>query len=251
MNRNRKKWIGLLLILSAAFRLPAQDAHEIVLKADQKLKGLTSYSEMKITIVRPRWSREMTMKSWSKGDDYSMILLTSPKRDAGTVFLKRGNEIWNWIPSIERNIKLPPSMMMQDWMGTDFKNDDLVKQSSMVTDYEQSIVGDSVIEGRDCYKIKMIPKPDAPVVWGQVLVWIDTKDFLELRSEYYDEDGYLMTTMIGSDIKMLGGKLLPAKMIMIPADKPGNKTIMEFLETTFDQPIADDFFTTAKMKTIK
>jgi len=251
INKFVKRIALVIVFFISGMSVYAQNAHDIVEKADQKLKGNTNISTMKITIIRPRWTREMTMKSWAKGDQFSMILITSPKRDAGTVFLKRGNEIWNWVPAIERNIKLPPSMMMQDWMGTDFKNDDLVKQSSMVADYNQELLGDSIIEGRDCYKIKMIPKPDAAVVWGKVLLWIDKKDYLELRTEFYDEDNYLMTTLIASNIKMLGGKLLPATMTMIPAGKPGNKTVMEFLNITFDQPIADNFFTTAKMKTIK
>ncbi len=243
----------LLLPLAALLwplHMAGQDAHEIVKKAEDKLRGNTSRSEIRVTIVRPRWTREMTLTTWSKGDDYSMILITSPQRDAGQAFLKRGNEIWNWVPSIERVIKMPPSMMMQSWMGTDFTNDDLVKESNKADDYTQRIVGDSVIDGRNCYKIEMIPKPDAAVVWGKVLLWIDKKDYMELRSEFYDEDGFLVNIMVSDRVKMLGGRLLPSRLTMMPLEKPGNKTIMELLDITFDQPIPDDFFTTRNMKTL-
>ncbi len=226
-------------------------AVEIVRKADDKMRGKTSKSEMTIKIVRPTWEREMTMKSWSKGTEMSMVLISSPAKDAGTVFLKREKEIYNWVPSIERSIKLPPSMMMQSWMGTDFTNDDLVKESSAVEDYTHKILKDSTIDGRVCWKIELTPKPNAPVVWGKIYSWIDKKDFLQLRSEFYDEEDVLVNTMISSDVKDLGGKILPAKMEMIPADKKGNKTVMTNKWIKFDEPIEDSFFSSDNMKKVK
>jgi outer membrane lipoprotein-sorting protein len=158
----------------------AQDAREIVKRADERAKGKTSEAVMTIQIVRPSWTREMSMKTWTKGNELALILLTAPAKDKGTVFLKRKKEVWNWIPAIERNIKLPPSMMSQSWMGTDFTNDDLVKEASIVEDYNHSIIGEETLQERSCYKIEMIPKPEAAVVWGKIILWIDKKDFLML-----------------------------------------------------------------------
>lgn len=122
------------------------------------------------------------------------------------------------MPSLEKTIKLPPSMMSQSWMGTDFTNDDLVKESSIVHDYEHSIIGDTVIAGRNCYKIRLIPKPEAAVVWGQLLVCIDKTDFLELHTRFYDEDGSLVNTMNALEIKTMDGRLIPTRFEMIPAN---------------------------------
>lgn len=244
-----------LLVLAAfvfsSFAPDLTDATEIVRKADERLKGKTAYAELTIQVVRTSWQREMSVKSWSKGDDYAMLLVTSPAKEKGNVTLKRQKEVWSWMPGIERTIKLPPSMMSQSWMGTDFTNDDLVKQSSIVKDYTQKISGDSTIQGRSCYKITMIPKPEAAVVWGKVVMFIDKKDFLELRSEFYDEDGMLVNIMNGSDVKMLGGKLIPAKMEMIPVDKPGQKTVIIYSVMKFDDPMDDNFFTVENMKRVK
>ena len=226
-------------------------AKEIIEKADQKLKGSSSKGAIKMTIVRPEWTREMTMKSWALGDDYSLTLVTGPARDKGTAFLKRGKEIWNWQPTIDRVIKLPPSMMMQSWMGSDFTNDDLVKQSSTVTDYEHRLLGSATIDGYDCYQLELIPKEDAPVVWGRLLVWISKEEFLQLKVEFYDEDDYLINTMLGKDIKEIGGKVLPAKMEVIPADEEGHKTIVEHLWIEFDQPIKTNFFSIQNMKRLR
>lgn len=243
--------LGFLFISQFGLSQKALTAKEVIAISDEKLKGNTSKAEMKMTIVRPSWSREIQMKSWSKGNDFSLILITAPARDKGTGFLKRKKEIWNWQPTIDRVIKLPPSMMMQSWMGSDFKNDDLVQQSSVVEDYEHTLLGEEMIDDRMCYKIQMIPKEEAAVVWGRVLTWIDKKDFLQLKTEFYDEDEYLVNTMLGKNIKDLGGKLLPAKLEVIPADDEGNRTIVEYISLQFDQPMKDQFFAIQNLKRIR
>lgn len=239
--------LALLLIPSWVL---GQTGLEIVTKADDKMKGKSSKSEMTITIVRPTYTREMTMVSWTLGRDYSLTYMKSPKRDAGSTFLNREKEIWSYTPSIDRVIKLPPSMMSQNWMGTDFTNDDLVKQSSMVTDYTHTILGSESIEGYECYKIEMVPKEDAAVVWGKVVVWIDKTEYIQLKVEFYDEDNYLVNTMLGKEPKTFDGKLIPSIMEMIPADKPGNKTIMTTISMKFNIPIDESFFTTRNMKMV-
>jgi len=226
-------------------------AKDIVKEADENMRGKTSLADITIIIIRPSWSREMNMKAWSKGDDYSMIMVTSPAKEKGTVFLKRVKEVWNWIPSIERNIKLPPSMMSQSWMGTDFTNDDLVKEASSVSDYDHKLLGKETVLNKDCYKIEMIPKPSAAIVWEKVIVWIDSKDFLQLKAEFYDEDGELVNIMNSSEVKEIGGRKITSKIEMFPVDKEGNSTVIIYNDIIFDQPINDNFFSTRNMKQIK
>src|SRR5665647_1273952 len=138
-------------------------AKEIIQKADDKSRGLTSQGEMTMTIVRPTWTRSMTMKSWGKGTSYAMILITSPAKDKGQVFLKIKTDMWNWVPSIEKMIKIPPSMMMQSWMGSDFTNDDLVKESSVVIDYTHRLLTKETLREKMCYKKELKPLHDAAV----------------------------------------------------------------------------------------
>ena len=150
-----------LFIIPFAF---AQEAKEVVKKADEKAKGKTSVASITIQTIRPGWTREMSVKGWTKGNDLTLILVLAPAKEKGVVFLKRKKEVWNWIPSIERNIKMPPSMMSQSWMGTDFTNDDLVKEASILEDYNHSFLNEVTVDGRNCYKIQLIPKPKAAVV---------------------------------------------------------------------------------------
>ncbi|QYA26457.1 outer membrane lipoprotein-sorting protein [Gramella sp. MT6] len=249
-----KLLLGIMIFIVPIMTVSGQQelsAKDIVKKADENMRGKTSQTDITIKIIRPTWSREMQMKAWSKGDDYSMILVTSPAKEKGTVFLKRIKEVWNWIPSIERNIKLPPSMMSQSWMGTDFTNDDLVREASSVSDYDHTLLGKETIAGKECYKIQMIPKPSAAIVWEKVIVWIDTLDFLQLKAEFYDEDGELVNIMRSSDIKEMGGRKITSKIEMFPVDKEGNSTVIIYNDIVFDEPIKDDFFTTRNMKQLK
>ncbi len=242
----------ITLSLYVSFCIPISEitARDVVKKATDKMRGETSRAELTIRTVRPTWSREMKVKTWTKGETYAMILIESPAKEKGVCFLKRGKEVWNWIPTLERSIKLPPSMMSQSWMGTDFTNDDLVKESSMVEDYEHTFQGDTIIAGRECYIIRMVPKPEVAIVWGKLIVCIDKKDFIELHTRFYDEDGELLNTMNAYDIKVMDGRLIPTRMEMIPADKPGQKTVLIYTAITYDKPIPDAFFTLQQLKTL-
>lgn len=240
-----------LALIAAATMAQEIDIKDIVRMSDEKFRGTSSTGTFTMTIERPTWSRSISMKSWSLGTEYSLIYVTAPAQEKGQVFLKRGNEMWNWVPSIERMIKIPPSMMMQSWMGSDFTNDDLVRESSIVKDYDHKLVGEETVENFPCYKIEMIPHEDAPVVWGKVLMWISKKDYLWLKAEYYDEDGALVNTEILSDVKKMDDRVIPTRMEMIPADKKGQKTIMVFENTKFNVPLKEDFFSIQNMKRIK
>jgi len=159
--------------------------------------------------------------------------------------------MWSWNPTISRLIKLPPSMMSQGWMGSDYTNDDILKESSVVNDYVHEIVGEETIDGRLCYKIKMVAKEDAAVIWGHQVRWIDKKDFLFLKSELYDEDGYLVRTESGSDIKLMDGRLIPCRIELVPAEEDGQMTIIEMKEVRFNEPIEDSFFSQQNMKRVR
>ena len=244
--------IAISLLISFIVSVQAQDAREIIRKADEKMQGEeTSQSTMTMTIVRPTWQREITFKSWTKGRDYSLALVTAPAKEAGQTFLKRETEMWNWNPTINRLIKLPPSMMSQGWMGSDFSNDDLLKESSIVVDYAHEIIGEQEIDGRACYKIELIPLENAAVVWGKIFKWIAKEEYLQMKSEYYDEDGYLIKTELAYDIKTMGGRLIPSKFELIPEEEEGHKTMVVMDEIKFNEPIPDSYFSQQNMKRVR
>jgi len=230
----------------------SQEANEILKKSEEKITGIeSSYQEMLIKIIRPKWSKEMLMKGWSIGEDYFVSVVLSPAKEKGTVFLKRENEVWNYIPSIERIIKLPPSMMMQNWMGTDFTNDDLVQRSSILNDYSNSIIGEESVGGLDCWIVELMPNENAPVVWGKLVMWIDKKDYMQLKTQFFDEYDELVSIMYGKSVKNFDGKKLPSIIEFIPLDEEGNKTIVERLVWEFDIYINKRFFMPNYMKNLR
>lgn len=230
---------------------PGQNIDEIIRRADEKFRGESSKSELTMIIERPAWSREISMKSWTLGNEYSMIYITAPAKEKGQVFLKRENQMWNWVPTIERMIKIPPSMMMQSWMGSDFTNDDLVNASSLVEDYNNELLGEDIILGFDCYKIKLIPEINAPVVWGKIIMWVSKDEYHWLRAEYYDEEGYLVNSEIMKDIKKMDDREIPTRLEMIPADEEGHKTILIFEDIDFDIDITESFFSQQNMRRVR
>jgi outer membrane lipoprotein-sorting protein len=230
----------------------ADNATDIVRKADEKFNGeKSSYSVMSMTVIRPAWQRTIEFKNWSLGRDFALTLITVPPKEAGQTFLKRGTEMWSWNPSISRLIKLPPSMMSQGWMGSDYTNDDILKESSVVTDYIHEMVGEEIIGGRLCYKIKMTARKNASIVWGKQIRWIDKKDLLVLRAEIYDEDGYLVRTETGSDIKIMGGRTITSKIELVPEEEPENKTLLEIREIEFNIPVEESYFSQQNMKRVR
>jgi len=225
---------------------------EIVRKADEKFNGEKSgYSVMAMTIVRPSWERTVEFRSWSLGTDYALTLITAPAREKGQSFLKRSNEMWSWNPSINRLIKLPPSMMSQGWMGSDYTNDDILRESSAVNDYTHQLEGEESVGDRACYKIKLEAKPDAGIIWGQQVWWIDKKDYIIMKAELFDEDGYLVRTEIASDLKVFDGRLVPSVIELIPAEKEGNRTIVKISEMKFNIEVEESFFSQQNMKSIR
>lgn len=244
----------LILLLSAVLPVKSQDLSpkEIIQKADEKFNGeKTSTSVMAMTIIRPTWERTIEFKNWTSGREYALTLITAPAKEKGQSFLKRQNEMWNWNPTISRLIKLPPSMMSQGWMGSDYTNDDILKESSVVNDYDHEVVAEEEYEGRTCYKIKMVAKEDAAVIWGHQVRWIDKTDFLFMKSELYDEDGYLVRTELGSEIKTMDGRLIPTRIELIPAEEEDQKTVIEMKEVKFNDPIKDSFFSQQNMKRVR
>jgi len=239
----------LVTIFCNAFRVDAGQidttaiARAIITHTDSLLRGKSNHGIFRMTVVRPEWSRSMTMESWERGQSLSFIEMLEPPKEAGTAFLKREGQMWSWLPDIERTIKIPPSMMMESWMGSDFTNDDLLHESSIVDDYYHRYLGLDTLEAGRCYMVELRPKPEVAVVWDRIVVWARTEDFMPLKEDYYDERNRLMRTMFLEDIRKLGDRVLPTRWTLVPHLKQGQKTVFDMLEVDFNVKIPDRIFT--------
>lgn len=251
MNKLLGLILGLFFTCTAVFSQEV-DAKSIVEKSNNLMLGKSSFSKMTMTITRPEWTRTVSMQSWSLGYDYYIIYITAPARDKGQIFLKRQRDMWNWIPSINRMIKIPPSMMMQSWMGSDFTNDDLVRANSIVNDYTHKIIGEEVIEDFDCYIIELIPLPEAPVVWGKIKIWLSKSEYFQLKSEFYNDYMELETTQLASEVMQMGDRRLPSLLSMKKANNPRHMTQLKIEQQEFNiSTINDAFFSQQNMKRLR
>ena len=237
-----KVLIALLAILIPLHILHAQTAEEIIEKSENLLKGNTSRGTFKMTVVTPDYDRTLTMDSWWVGNEKALIVIQSPKREAGNKTLKIGNEMWMYLKNTETTIKIPPSMMLQSWNGSDFTNDDLVRESNLAKDYYQKVLAEEEIEGEVCWKIELDPKPEAPVVWGKLYYWVRQKDYLPARIDYYDEKNKLVRHMEYSKYQEFGKRKIPGQWSMVNDSKPGQHTDLEIVDVEFDIKIPDSRF---------
>jgi outer membrane lipoprotein-sorting protein len=245
----------LLLTLLACLLLPASalakdklTAREILDKVDDTYRGRSARGQMRMKVVNPNYKRELVMDFWSHGKEKSLVRIVEPKKERRTATLKNGNNIWNYLPKVNRTIKIPSSMMGGSWMGSDFTNDDLVKEHRMADDYAPKITFDGSRGGQKVIEITCTPKPNAPVVWGKLVVTVRAQDYLPVRIDYHKERGGLARRLTFSNYEQLGGRLVPTTMTMIPRDKPGHSTVVTYEKLTFDVSLPANLFTVASLR---
>ncbi|TAK48844.1 MAG: outer membrane lipoprotein-sorting protein [Betaproteobacteria bacterium] len=240
-------WLAALAfaLAQAATLARAQEpgGREIVERVEILLWGKTVQGEYEMSVTTPRWQRTLSLRAWMERPRRSFIRILAPAKEAGIASLRIGPEMWNYLPNVERTIKIPPSMMLQPWMGSDFTNDDLVKQSSIIDDYTHRVVREEAVAGAPAYVLELVPKPDAAVVWGKIFYWVRKNDFMPLRQEFYDERGGLVRVMAFSDVRSVGGRIMPTKWEMRPAGKPRNVTTVTIKSAIYDRPIDPEIFT--------
>jgi hypothetical protein len=221
---------------------------EIIHKMDTLLWGRSSQGTFELRVETPRWKRTLKLKAWEKDRKKTFIRILGPAKEKGIGTLRIEYEMWNYLPAVEKIIKVPPSMMFQPWMGSDFTNDDIVKESSIVEDYEHEILGIEVHDGAEAYKIEALPKPNAPVVWGKIIYWVRKKDFVPLKEEFYSEKNELIRELRFSEIKQMGGRTIPTVWEMKPLKKKGKRTVFKINEISYDIPIDDAIFSLENLR---
>lgn len=250
MQRKIVSLFFMIVLLAPNTGAGAQDARALVEAAVGYYRGNASYCVVDMTVHRPGWERTMTIRAWTKGRKDSIFIITAPPKDKGNGTLKRGQEMWTYNPKVNRVIKLPPSMMSQAWMGSDFSNNDLAKSDSIIEDYTHTLAGTETHEGKKVYVIESVPRPEAPVVWGMQKLKI-REDHIFLSEEFYDEDLKPVKAMTSERIEMLGGKLFPRVWKMRKANARDEYTLLDYKELAFKGDLPDSLFTLSSLKTLR
>jgi outer membrane lipoprotein-sorting protein len=226
----------------------AQDARAIIEAGFQHYRGNASKAVFEMVIRRPNWERRMEMTAWTKGTDRSLVRITAPAKDKDNGTLKRGRKMWTFNPKVNRVIKLPPSLMAQSWLGSDFSNNDISKSDSILNDYQHRLAGTTSHHGHKVYIIESIPKPDAPVVWGKQILHI-RDDHVLLLQEFFDEDLLPVKRLTGTQIQMLGGRMFPKVWKMQENGKTDHHTLLKYHRLSFLDDLPEHYFTLNQLKT--
>ena len=237
--------LGLSLPISAAAQ---RTPREIVDYVDRVLRGNSSHGKITMEVVTAHWQRRMDLAVWSLGTDYALIRIAAPPKDAGTATLKAGTEIWNYLPRVDRVIKLPSSLMGQAWMGSHFTNDDLVKESRIIEDYDITIGFEGMRQGVPVWEFVLTPKPDAAVIWGRIEEQVRRDNMMPTWARYYDERGTLSRTITFTEFRTLGGRLVPTVMTVVPTDKPDERTVIRYRDLAFDIGLEPSFFSLRQLR---
>ena len=221
---------------------------KILDSVDDIYRSNTSHGILTLAVTTTNWQRTLTLEQWSKGKNKHLIKVLKPKKEKDLATLRVDTNVWNYMPKVKKVVKIPSSMMSSSWMGSHFSNDDLVKQSRMVKDYDYSTSFEGIRDGIDIVEITCVPKMNAAVVWGKVEVIVYREDFIPLRLIYYDEDLNLSRKLEFSNIQIIDNKKIPLKMQMVPENEPGESTTIQWKEIKFDLTISDDFFSLRKLQ---
>lgn len=222
---------------------------EFIEKTELNLRGKNNYGIYTMVVHTPNWERSLSLEAWDdRANARSFIKITAPPKDKDTLFLRIGYNLWMFLPQLEKIIKIPPTMMLQPWMGSDFNNDDLVKESSLIEDYTHRIIGKEKMNDQETLLIELLPKPEAPVVWGKILYWLLPEAFIPLREQFFDEKGRLIKELNFSEIKLAGEKRIPTLYEMTPKGKTGHYTLLMIKTIRFNQKFDESLFSMKNLR---
>lgn len=230
----------LLLLLTQTVLAADPTIAELLDATDDIQRGESSVAILSMEVKTARYERTVQLKTWSKGADNSLILIEAPAKDKGIATLKVGDNIWNYLPKVDRTMKVPSGMMSSSWMGSHFSNDDLVKDNRLSDQFTAEIESKPA-DGTGSWVLRLSPKPDAPVVWGAVVVRVSAQMVPE-SVEYFDEDGTLARTMRFEQVQSIEGRQVPMVMMLTPADKPTEYTKITYQSLSFSEDIPEAVF---------
>lgn len=208
---------------------------------DDIQRGASSHAIIEMYVKTSAYERTMELEAWSRGQDRSLVIIRAPAKDAGVATLKLDDNIWNYLPKIDRTMKVPAGMMSSSWMGSHFTNDDLVKESRLREAYDASVTEGPDTSADKGWEIALVPKPDAPVVWGKVVLHLGA-DEVPRELLFYDDKGALARTQRFEDVQTIDGRKVPMKMTLLPADKPGEMTRITYLALDLDADVPETTF---------
>jgi outer membrane lipoprotein-sorting protein len=231
-----------LLVVLFSFDAHALDADKIVEKSESKTRGISTQALMTMVVKRPSYTRTLKLRSWSVGKEKALVEILEPVKETGVSSLRVQMEMWNYLPKTDQVIRIPPSLMLQSWMGSDFTNDDLMKSSSISRDYRHRLVKKEILNGQKSLLIECLPKKDAAVVWGKIQFWVRESDYLPVKQKFFDDQNKWVRTIDFSQYKKMDDRTIPSKMQVTVAGASKEATIVTYQKILYDRKLPNSLF---------
>lgn len=227
----------LFALAVSGSNLLALSPKEIIRSGEKQMRGQNSQAHLRMTVKRPDYNRVLSLRVWTVGGEKALVEILSPAKERGVLSLRSDRQMWNYLPKTDQTVKVPSSLMLQSWMGSDFTNDDLMKASSLSKDYHHKVIKEEQVTGQQTDLIECLPKRGAPVVWGKVRYWARKSDHLPVKQEFFDEEGKLVRTLAFKKFKKMDDRIVPTRIQVTKKDAPGETTQVDYESLLYDRKV--------------
>jgi outer membrane lipoprotein-sorting protein len=248
MNGIHMKWIEItVVLLCVCAKLCALSAEEIIQRVDDNRVYTSIEYQATMTISMGDKVREKSFFGYARGEDHAYIEFIAPARDKGTRFLKLGEEMWMYIPAVEKPTKIAGHMLRQSLMGSDFSYDDFTENDRLIELYDIELIGVDTIEDRPCYVLELVAKVEEVTYYRQKL-WVSQDDYIPIKTELYARSGKLMKEFRVLETKVIGSYNFPVRIKMTNKLRQSTFTELVFQKIDLDVSIPSNIFTKAYLE---
>ena len=211
--------------------------------------GKSSKGQMTMEVKKEYYSRSMTMDLWSLGQNYFLTKIVKPKKDKGIASLKRNDDMYNYLPKINKTIRIGKAMLGGSWMGSHITNDDMVRMSRYTSDYDYSEVKDAKLE-KGQMLIRLIPHKNSAVVWGRIDMTIDLKKEAPVKNVYFDQNMKAVREFTFDKLQKQDDRYIPmiTRVTPLTAEEKGEYTEIRYEKLIFNVDLDESWFSLSQLK---
>jgi outer membrane lipoprotein-sorting protein len=200
---------GVLMLTSASvLAAQGQSADDIIRQARDRNDGKSFMSQVSLILLDKQGN--------SRVREFSYLQKDYPDSDKFTMYFSAPNDVrdvafhienphealgaedsqWMYLPVSRQTRRISTTDKRGAFMGSDYSYADLDKIRA--NDYRQTLVAEENIAGRDCYVIERAPASAqvlAKTGYNMLKVWIDKKNLLVMRQDFFDVKGVMFKQM--------------------------------------------------------
>jgi outer membrane lipoprotein-sorting protein len=236
-----------ILVTTIAMSQTPPTGEEILKRVDANIGSDNKIATAEMIIHGRRGSRSIKSKSWIYGVEKSYTEYLAPAREAGTKMLKLEDQLWTYIPSTDRTIKISGHMLRQSVMGSDLSYEDMMEDPELLNLYNANIIEESAYLERPCWVLELTAKVD-DISYHSRKIWVDKERYVSLKEERFARSGKLLKVFEVQDVRSIQNRWVPVHMVFKDALKSGKGTEYFIESIQFNADIPEALFTKASLR---